>query len=71
MVPPRSVAATAGDTGSASGFTPTTDAVLSKAPTPESLPHRLTTLALGRYTVISNTTDGAWPICRFLGDRLG
>jgi CubicO group peptidase (beta-lactamase class C family) len=23
------------------------------------------------YTVISNTTDGAWPICRFLEDRLG
>ena len=22
------------------------------------------------YTVISNTTDGAWPICRFLEDRL-
>jgi CubicO group peptidase (beta-lactamase class C family) len=23
------------------------------------------------YTVISNTTDGAWPICRFLDERLG
>ena len=23
----------------------------------------------GRYTVISNTTDGAWPICRFLEGR--
>jgi CubicO group peptidase (beta-lactamase class C family) len=23
------------------------------------------------YTVISNTADGAWPICRFLEDRLG
>ena len=23
------------------------------------------------HTVISNTTDGAWPICRFLDERLG
>ncbi len=23
------------------------------------------------YTVISNTSDGAWPICRFLNERLG
>jgi CubicO group peptidase (beta-lactamase class C family) len=23
------------------------------------------------YTVISNTTDGAWPVCRFLNERLG
>ena len=23
------------------------------------------------YTVISNTADGAWPICRFLDERLG
>ena len=27
--------------------------------------------AQATYTVISNTTDGAWPICRFLEDRLG
>ncbi len=23
------------------------------------------------HTVISNTSDGAWPICRFLNERLG
>jgi CubicO group peptidase (beta-lactamase class C family) len=27
--------------------------------------------AQATYTVISNTTDGAWPICRFLDERLG
>jgi hypothetical protein len=23
------------------------------------------------HTVVSNTTDGAWPLCRYLDERLG
>ena len=63
---------TAGATGSASGFTPTTDAVmLEGCDAGVSFRSVHDPSAQATYTVISNTTDGAWPICRFLEDRLG
>jgi CubicO group peptidase (beta-lactamase class C family) len=72
MVRPRSVADDSRRYGLGFWLHATTDAViLEGSDTGVSFRSVRDPSARVTYTVISNTTDGAWPICRFLEDRLG